>query len=108
MVDEAFLRRIHYKVFAESPTRADFLRIFSDCCRQRNIDYDQTLVERLLDDYFRPKGITMRGCHPRDLIEQALAHADYMGEPRHLTYPLLEAACAGYFVDDAESASVSA
>ena len=24
LVDEAFLRRIHYKVFAESPTRADF------------------------------------------------------------------------------------
>ena len=102
LVDEAFLRRIHYKVFAESPTRADFLRIFSDCCRQRSLAYDQVLVERLLDEYFQPKGITMRGCHPRDLIEQALAHADYMGEPRHLTYPLLEAACAGYFVDDAE------
>jgi len=50
----------------------------------------------------------MRGCHPRDLIEQALAHADYMGEPRHLTYSLLEAACAGYFVDDAEPSSPDA
>ena len=28
LVDEAFLRRIHYKVFAESPTPADFERIF--------------------------------------------------------------------------------
>jgi hypothetical protein len=58
LVDEAFLRRIHYKVFAESPTRADFLRIFSDCCRQRSLDYDQVLVERLLDEYFQPKRIT--------------------------------------------------
>ena len=89
-------------VFAECATRGDFLRIFSDCCRQRSLAYDQALVERLLDEYFQPKGITMRGCHPRDLIEQALAQADYMDEPRHLTYPLLEAACAGYFVDDAE------
>ena len=32
LVDEAFLRRIHYKIFAESPTRAEFLQIFENCC----------------------------------------------------------------------------
>jgi len=42
---------------------------------------------------------------PRDLIEQALAHADYTGAPRELTNELLEAACAGYFVDDTEAAT---
>ena len=35
LVDEAFLRRIHYKVFAESPTRADFQQIFENYCRSR-------------------------------------------------------------------------
>ena len=33
LVDEAFLRRIHYKIFAESPTKAEFLQIFENCCR---------------------------------------------------------------------------
>ena len=33
LVDEAFLRRIQYKIFAESPTRAEFLQIFKNCCR---------------------------------------------------------------------------
>ena len=37
LVDEAFLRRIHYKVLAESPTIADFKRIFSNVCREREI-----------------------------------------------------------------------
>ena len=32
-----------------------------------------------------PRGIQIRGCHPRDLIDQALAHAEYVGEPRQLT-----------------------
>ena len=32
LVDEAFLRRIHYKIFAESPSRAEFLQIFENCC----------------------------------------------------------------------------
>ena len=35
LVDEAFLRRIQYKIFAESPTRAEFLQIFRNCCRRR-------------------------------------------------------------------------
>jgi magnesium chelatase subunit ChlI-like protein len=106
LVDEAFLRRIHYKVFAESPTRADFSSIFENYCRSRSLDYDQALVDGLLERYFKPRGIQMRGCHPRDLIEQALAHAEYVGEPPRLTGDLLEAACAGYFVDDTEQATV--
>ena len=35
LVDEAFLRRIHYKVFAESPTVAEFMLIFENCCRRQ-------------------------------------------------------------------------
>jgi hypothetical protein len=108
LVDEAFLRRIHYKVFCESPTKADFIQIFENFCRQRHLHYDPSLVEQLLTGYFRPRGIQMRGCHPRDLIEQALAHAEYVGEPPRLTLDLLEAACAGYFVDDSENATVQA
>ena len=48
------------------------------------------------------RNIRFRGCHPRDLIDQALAHAEYLGEPRELTPELLEAACDAYFVDDTE------
>ena len=106
LVDEAFLRRIHYKVFAESPTRADFNQIFENYCRHRNLSYDPAMVEHLLTNYFRPRGIQIRGCHPRDLIEQALAHAEYVGQPPRLTNELLEAACDGYFVDDTENATV--
>jgi len=106
LVDEAFLRRIHYKVFAESPTRADFGQIFDNYCRSRNLAYDPAMIDTLLESYFKPRGIQMRGCHPRDLIEQALAHAEYTGEPPQLTNDLLESACAGYFVDDTEQATV--
>ena len=108
LVDEAFLRRIHYKVFCESPSVADFKLIFEQCCRERQISYDPRLVDRLLTDYYRPKRIALRGCQPRDLIDQALAQAAYMGAPTHLTMNLLEAACASYFVDDTENAPVYA
>src|SRR5439155_1660007 len=35
LADEAFLRRIRYKIFAESPTRGDFIRIFENYCKTR-------------------------------------------------------------------------
>jgi SpoVK/Ycf46/Vps4 family AAA+-type ATPase len=108
LVDEAFLRRIHYKIFAESPTADDFRRIFENCCLERELDFDRRMVDRLLDEYFRPRKITLRGCHPRDLIDHAISQADYLGEPRRLTFELLESACAGYFVDDSEASGVSA
>ena len=106
LVDEAFLRRIHYKVFAESPSIADFKHIFEDCCRSRGVAYEPELVDRLLLEYYRPRQIALRGCHPRDLIEQALAQAAYLGEPARLTTPLLEAACASYFVQDTDVEAV--
>jgi predicted ATPase with chaperone activity len=108
LVDEAFLRRIHYKVFAESPSVAEFLQIFENCCRDRDIPFERSLVEHLLQSYYRPRKIALRGCQPRDLIDQALSLADYRGEPRRLTSDLLDAACAGYFVDEQEQPVVYA
>ena len=104
LVDEAFLRRIHYKVLAESPTAEEFRQIFEGCCRHMDVPYDDVLVEDLIEGFYTPRGIALRGCQPRDLISQALSLAEYRGEPRRLTSELLLAACAGYFVDDAEPA----
>jgi predicted ATPase with chaperone activity len=102
LVDEAFLRRIRYKVYAESPGVEEFVQIFQNCCDERGLEFDRGLVDRLVRDRYRPRQIPLRGCHPRDLIEQALSLADYRGDPRALTSELLEAACDSYFVDDVE------
>jgi predicted ATPase with chaperone activity len=103
LVDEAFLRRIHYKVFAESPTVAEFTQIFENCCRDRQIPFDRVLVQDLLKTYYEPRKIPLRGCQPRDLIDQVLSLSEYLGEPRQLSRELLEAACASYFVDEREA-----
>ena len=109
LVDEAFLRRIHYKVLAESPTveefRDDLRGLLPEARRALSTTGSSTICSR---DFYRPRGIALRGCHPRDLIDQALSLAEYLGEPRRLTPELLEAACAGYFVEDEEPAPVYA
>ncbi len=103
LVDEAFLRRIHYKVYAENPTPEDYIRIFERCCRDRDIPFDEQLPRRLLDGFYRQRRIELRACQPRDLIEQALSLARYQGKPAALTAELLEIACTGYFLDDRET-----
>jgi predicted ATPase with chaperone activity len=105
LFDEAFLRRIRYKVFAESPTLEDFKHIFENCCRERDLAFDDSLVDGLIIDVFDPRQIPLRGTHPRDLIDQALSLADYLGEPRKLTRALLRDASASYFVDERDGLS---
>ena len=108
LVDEAFLRRIQYKIFAESPTIEDFTRIFENNCRDLGATFEAGLIEHLLYDYYRPRKIALRGCHPRDLIKQALSLASYLNRPPHLTADLLDAACNSYFVDDRDEPAVYA
>ena len=102
LVDEAFLRRIHFKVFAQSPTIEEFLQIFENCCRERQIPFERTVVEDLLERYYRPRQLPLRGCHPRDLLNHVISLAEYSDRPRVLTSEMLDAACASYFVDDRE------
>jgi predicted ATPase with chaperone activity len=105
LVDEALLRRIQYKVLAESPTSDDFKRIFAACCRARGLERGEELVDSLIASYILPRGIQLRGCQPRDLIDHALARAAYLNYPRELTLELLEAACGGYFLEGGAAAS---
>ena len=82
LVDEAFLRRIHYKVFAESPTVAEFMQIFENCCSERGLTFDRDAGRRsCCRTITEPRKIPLRGCQPRDLIDQVLSLAEYRGEP---------------------------
>jgi predicted ATPase with chaperone activity len=100
LVDEAFLRRIQFKVFAQSPTPEEFIKIFENCCDERNLPFDRTLATALLDEGLRPRNAPLRACQPRDLIDRALSLAAYLDRPRELTSELLASACQSYFVED--------
>jgi predicted ATPase with chaperone activity len=104
LVDEAFLRRIRHKVFAESPTVDEFIQIFEQYCHRERVAFDRQLVEDLIAQELRRRGVALRGCQPRDLIDHALYLANYLDQPRALTRDLLSAACATYFLEEREVA----
>jgi SpoVK/Ycf46/Vps4 family AAA+-type ATPase len=100
LVDEAFLRRIRNKVFAESPTTEEFIRIFQSCCQERDLPFERPMIETFVRTELLDKNIPLRGCQPRDLIEHVLSLVAYTDAPKRITPRLLSAACATYFLVD--------
>jgi predicted ATPase with chaperone activity len=97
LVDEAFLRRIRYKIEVPNPTIEEYEEVFRRICDARGIPYDFSAVEFILDYYDR-RGLEPRFCHPRDIVDQMIDIAEYMERPRLLSKDLLQTACDSYFV----------
>jgi len=100
LADEAFLRRIPYKIFAKNPTADEFGRIFELNCRRKGIPYDPVVIEYLIRRYYEPRGVEMRGCHPRDIVEQVVDICRYQSRQPVLSRELLDQACRNYFLEE--------
>jgi hypothetical protein len=99
LADEAFLRRIPYKIPIEDPSVEQYSRIFELNCRRRNMRYHHVMVAYLQRRHYGPTGRPLRACHPRDILEQVSALCRYRGDEPVITRELLDAACRSYFVD---------
>jgi predicted ATPase with chaperone activity len=99
LVEEAFLRRIHYKIRVESPTLEQYSSIFSRYCEERGIKYDPAAVRQLYQNFYHAHSIAPRGCHPRDVIDHLMDIAKYLGIKPELSPDLVDRAGRSYFLD---------
>jgi hypothetical protein len=106
LADEAFLRRIPYKIAVEDPTVDEFTRIFELNCQQRKMRFHQVMVAYLQRRHYGPAGRPLRACHPRDLLDQIAALCRYRGIEPVITRDLIDAACKSYFVGTTPSPSI--
>ena len=100
LADEAFLRWIPYKIFAKNPTFDEFSRIFELNCRRYQLSFDPVIVEYLHRNYYLPRGLEMRACHPRDLVEQVVNLCRFQNRELAITRELLDVACHSYFLEE--------
>jgi len=103
LADEAFLRRIPYKILAKNPTMDEYCKIFELNCNKRGLTFDPVMVEYLQRKYYQPRKLQMRACHPRDLLEQVVDLCRYQGRTPTITRELLDAACGSYFLEETSS-----
>jgi DNA-binding PadR family transcriptional regulator len=108
LADEAFLRRIPYKILAKNPTYEQYCRIFELNCRRYGVPFDRAFVQYLHDRYYGPKNLQRRGCHPRDLIDQVMILCRYQKLPLGITPDLLDTVCSTYFIEDTQGGPTSA
>lgn len=103
LVDEAFLRRVPFKIEIRAPSRGEFVELFRRGCEGSGIRWDEEVVHLLIDRYYAPRNKPLRRCHPRDLLNQVIAWSTYQQQTPELRLDNLMVACQNYFGPDAVS-----
>ena len=98
LVDEAFLRRVRYKIHVPDPTPLEFRQIFERSCKEYEIVFSEAGYNYVLDRYYKPFKRPFRGCQPRDILNQLDEVAYFLGRPPRLEPDLIDLACRSYFV----------
>ncbi|HKY21900.1 MAG TPA: hypothetical protein VJM31_11850 [Vicinamibacterales bacterium] len=108
LADEAFLRRIPYKILAKNPSLSQFSKIFEMNCNRHGLTYDPAIVQHLHDKYYIGRSLAMRACHPRDLTDQVVNLCRYHRRQTEITTELLDAVCQNYFLADSQNGPTAA
>ncbi len=98
LVDEAFLRRIKYKIEVSNPTEQEYRKIFKGACVARGIRYSEDALRYIFDTYYKKNDMEMRSCHPRDIISLLTDVARFRSVKAQLTKDLIDQACESFFV----------
>jgi hypothetical protein len=98
LVEEAFLRRIRYKIFVPGPTPEQFTEIFRRSCQRVDVPFTPDAVKYIYQRFYQRLGIEPRACHPRDILDHVADVARYLDVERVLTPELIERACESYFL----------
>ena len=99
LIDEAFLRRIRYKVEVPNPTVIEYGRIFRRVCDSIGLEYDPAAVNYLVEEHYRKTDRPLHGCEPRDILDHLVHAASYFGVEPRLTPELLDHAVSAYFAN---------
>ena len=98
LVDEAFLRRIRYKIEIKDPTWDQYREIFKRVCHNRGIEYREDALGNLINEQYLKVKRSPRVVHPRDILDELIDIARYRGVPSELSQDLLDQACKSYFL----------
>ncbi len=97
LMDEAYLRRIAYKIEVPGPDRDQFVEITRRYCARLDIEWSEDAVQYLADRCFAPGMPAARCCYPRDIVTTVIDEADFQGRKPALNRDSIDAACLLYF-----------
>jgi hypothetical protein len=108
LTDEAFQRRVRFRIPVDDPTLDQFAEVFQMVCKAKQVPFDFESFSWLVETWWKPFDRPFRMVQPRDLVNQLIAIAKYLGEPPAMVPELLNRACQSYFVVDTAPSNTAA
>ncbi|MEX0939023.1 MAG: AAA family ATPase [Pirellulales bacterium] len=97
LVDDAFLRRIPYKIEVTDPTEEEFRELFKLMAPQMGLKYREEVIDYLVENHYRHDKRPFRCCQPRDLLMQICNFCRYEGTDLEMNEELFDFAVENYF-----------
>lgn len=97
LVDDAFLRRIPYKIEVIDPTEAAFRKLLVIMAKKLGVAYDQTAVDYLVETHYKAVDRRFRACQPRDLLQQIVNYCRYTKREPVMSHESFDFAVENYF-----------
>ncbi len=99
LVDEAFMRRIPYRIEVCNPDENEFHNLFQLAAEAIGCSYNPEAVEHLLEKYYRSSGRPLRRCHPRDILQQIKLYCIYHDLPFEMRAQYIDCIAQSFFTN---------
>lgn len=96
LVDDAFLRRIPYKIEVKDPTEEETRDLLFFMAERAGVAVEPSAVDHMVERYMA-ENRPFRFCHPRDLLDQVINHCRYESTECVLTPDNVDFAMTNYF-----------
>jgi hypothetical protein len=97
LADDAFLRRLGYKIFVGPLPEGDYRRIFTKVCEDNGIPFDEDGYRYVVQQLHTRNAKPLLACLPRDILSQLRDFARFNDRQPRLSEELLEWAWHNYF-----------
>ncbi len=97
LVDDAFLRRIPYKIEVTDPDEAAFRELFGIMAPILGVAYDEGALDYVIENHYKQVSRPMRCCQPRDLLLQIRNYCRYVNREPVMSPENFDFAVENYF-----------
>jgi len=98
IADEAFLRRIGYKIEFPTLTPAEYRQIWDGFCASKSISVEDDVFDYVVNGLHKIDQVPLLPCHPRDLLSIAADRSAYQGHVNRINRDAMAWAWKTYFV----------
>jgi hypothetical protein len=99
LADEAFLRRIGYKIKIDYLGEEEYLGICRQVSERLGLPFRPEVIRYLLDEEHGRRGVRLSACHPNDVLSRVVEICRYEGVPPRLDNGMVARACKDYFTE---------